>query len=146
MLGSPPAPDRSLFTTRMADLPTGVRLAYVRSGEGGYPLLLLHGYPETKRIWWRNIRPLAEVGFDVLAPDLRGYGESGFAPDGHYDPAAYSIDLHALLSSELGIERCVAVGGDIVRAGPGAVEGDGEDCPVVEGLPTVAVCVGLTST
>ena len=34
-------------------------LAYVREGVGGTPLLLLHGYPETKRIWWRNIAPLA---------------------------------------------------------------------------------------
>jgi pimeloyl-ACP methyl ester carboxylesterase len=41
----------------------------------GYPLLLLH--PETKRIWWRNIGPLAEAGYEVIAPDLRGYGGLG---------------------------------------------------------------------
>jgi len=33
-------------------------LAYVREGAGGYPLVLVHGYPETKRIYWRNIEPL----------------------------------------------------------------------------------------
>ena len=41
-----------------------------------FPLLLVHGYPETKRIWWRNIAPLAAAGFEVIAPDLRGYGDS----------------------------------------------------------------------
>ncbi|MBE1557532.1 pimeloyl-ACP methyl ester carboxylesterase [Nonomuraea africana] len=33
-------------------------------------------------IWSHNIEPLAEAGFDVVAPDLRGYGDSDFAPDG----------------------------------------------------------------
>ena len=41
-----------------APVAEGLQLAYVREGEGGYPLLLVHGYPETKRIWWRNIEPL----------------------------------------------------------------------------------------
>ena len=40
----------------------------------------------------------------------------------------------------------VVVVGDGVRAGPGEVELEVEDCPVVEEVPTVAVCVGLTST
>jgi hypothetical protein len=53
-----------------------------------------------------------------------------------------------LVGVAFGVGVDVAVGGDVVRAGPGAVEGEGEgeDCPVVEGLPTVAVCAGLTST
>ena len=51
-------------------------LAYLREGQGGYPLVLIHGYPETKRIWWRNIRPLAEAGYEVIVPDLRGHGSS----------------------------------------------------------------------
>ncbi len=41
----------------------GVDLAYVHEGAGGFPLVLLHGWPETKRIWWRNIEPLAAAGF-----------------------------------------------------------------------------------
>lgn len=45
--------------------------AFIHEGVGGYPLLLLHGYPETKRIWWRNISALAEAGYEVIAPDLR---------------------------------------------------------------------------
>ncbi len=40
------------------------------------PLLLIHGFPCTSRIWSHNLVPLAEAGFDVVAPDLRGYGDS----------------------------------------------------------------------
>ena len=91
----------------------GVDIAYVRAGEGGFPLLLLHGWPETKRIWWRNIAPLAAAGFEVIVPDLRGYGDSGLAPDGFYDPATHAMDMHALVCDVLGHERCVAAGGDV---------------------------------
>jgi pimeloyl-ACP methyl ester carboxylesterase len=105
--------DPTRYATHHADLPTGVRLAYVREGTGGYPLILLHGYPETKRIWWRNIGPLAEAGFEVIVPDLRGYGDSGLATDGFYDPAAYSMDVHALVTGVLGHERCAVAGGDV---------------------------------
>ena len=79
----------------------------MRAGAGGFPLLLLHGWPETKRIWWRNIEPLAAAGFEVIVPDLRGFGDSGLAPDGFYDPAAHARDLHALVHDVLGHERCV---------------------------------------
>lgn len=91
----------------------GVELAFVRAGVGGYPLLLLHGWPETKRIWWRNIGPLAAAGFEVIVPDLRGFGDSGLAADGYYDIAAHSRDMRELLTGALGHERCAAVGGDL---------------------------------
>jgi pimeloyl-ACP methyl ester carboxylesterase len=93
-------------------LPETVELAYDRAGEGGFPLLLVHGWPETRRIWARNVQPLAEAGFDVIAPDLRGFGDSPLAPDGFYDLAAHANDLKALLD-RLGIERCACAGGDL---------------------------------
>ena len=65
--------DPLAFEVRRADV-RGVDLAYLREGEGGSPLILLHGWPETMRIWWRNIRPLADAGFEVIVPDLRGFG------------------------------------------------------------------------
>ena len=73
----------------------------------------MHGYPETKRIWWRNIMPLADAGFEVIAPDLRGHGESSLAPDGFYDIAAFSKDLYALVHDVLGHEHCFVAGGDV---------------------------------
>jgi pimeloyl-ACP methyl ester carboxylesterase len=88
-------------------------LAHDRAGTGGKPLLLVHGWPETRRIWKRNVGPLADAGFEVIAPDLRGFGDSPFAPDDRYDIAAFSHDLAALLH-ELGhTEGVVVCGGDM---------------------------------
>jgi len=106
-------PDPDLSPTEFADLDNGVRLAYVCEGVGGIPLLLVHGYPETKRIWWRNLMPLAEAGFEVIAPDLRGHGESSLARDGFYDIAAFSKDMYALVHDVLGHEHCFVAGGDV---------------------------------
>jgi pimeloyl-ACP methyl ester carboxylesterase len=90
----------------------GLELAFLRAGHGGFPLLLVHGWPETKRIWWRNVEPLAAAGFEVIVPDLRGFGDSGLAADGFYDVAAHAGDMRALLTA-LGHESCVACGGDL---------------------------------
>jgi pimeloyl-ACP methyl ester carboxylesterase len=114
----PPTPAGDAFTIhRSAVAPTpgrdGLRIAYVREGVGGYPLLLLHGYPETKRIWWRNIEALAAAGYEVIVPDLRGYGDSDLSAGDIYDIAAYSRDLYILVHDVLGHERCGVVGGDV---------------------------------
>src|SRR5689334_6066065 len=101
-----PAPlDPDAYNVRREPVRDGMQLAFVHEGAGGYPLLLIHGYPETKRIWWRNIGPLAGAGFEVVAPDLRGHGDSDLAPDGMYDIAAFSLDLHALMHAVLGHDR-----------------------------------------
>jgi pimeloyl-ACP methyl ester carboxylesterase len=105
-----PAPDA--FPVHRAEI-GGIGIAYVREGVGGYPLLLLHGYPETKRIWWRNIGPLAEAGFEVIVPDLRGFGDSDLARDDRYDVAAHARDAHALVHDVLGHARCATVSGDL---------------------------------
>ena len=90
----------------------GFRQVFVHDGLGGVPLLLVHGWPETRRIWWRVVAPLVAAGFEVVAPDLRGFGDSDVAPDGFGDVPSHSRDLHALCR-ELGHERIVAVGGDL---------------------------------
>jgi pimeloyl-ACP methyl ester carboxylesterase len=87
-------------------------LAFEHAGRGGTPLVLLHGWPETKRIWTRNVEPLAEAGFEVIAPDLRGFGDSPLAPDDRYDVAAHSADVAALIA-ELGHTRVVVCAGDL---------------------------------
>ena len=106
-------PRHESFTIHRAVVRDGLSLAWVREGVGGFPLLLLHGYPETKRIWWRNIRPLAEAGFEVIVPDLRGFGDSDLAPDGRYDLAAHSRDMHALVHDVLGHAECGVAAGDL---------------------------------
>ena len=105
--------DPTRFEIHRAEVRDGVELAFLREGVGGFPLLLVHGWPETMRIWWRNVEPLARAGFEVIVPDLRGFGASGLAPDGHYDLAAHARDLHGLVHDVLGHERCGAAGGDL---------------------------------
>ena len=58
---------------RYADLP-GLRAHYVRHGRG-MPIVLQHGWPEFWYTWRKNIPALAEH-FDVIAPDLRGFGDT----------------------------------------------------------------------
>jgi len=94
--------------------PRGFAQAYVHENTGGGgPLVLVHGWPETKRIWWRVIEPLARAGFEVIVPDLRGFGDSEVGPDGFHDVPSHARDLHALVHDHLGHERAVLVGGDL---------------------------------
>ena len=51
----PERPDPNAFTVKQSEIRNGVSLAYVHEGVGGTPIVLIHGYPETKRIWWRKI-------------------------------------------------------------------------------------------
>jgi pimeloyl-ACP methyl ester carboxylesterase len=105
--------DPARFKTRFAPVGDGVDLAYVREGAGGVTLLLLHGWPWSKRLWWRNIGPLAAAGFDVIVPDQRGTGESTVPknPLAYVSMAQSAIDCRNLLA-HLGIERAVLVGAD----------------------------------
>ena len=54
-----------------------VDLAFATFGpEGGFPVLLLHGFPLDRTMWARQAEALAAAGYRVLAPDLRGHGKS----------------------------------------------------------------------
>ena len=103
--------DPARFTVHHAD-PRGFRQAFVREGVGGVPLLCVHGWPETKRIFWKVIAPLAEAGFEVIVPDLRGFGDSEQGPDGYHDAVASALDLYALVHDVLGHHHVVVLGGD----------------------------------
>jgi pimeloyl-ACP methyl ester carboxylesterase len=104
--------DPGRFTVHHAD-PRGFAQAFVREGVGGVPLVCVHGWPETKRIFWRVIAPFAEAGFEVIVPDLRGFGDSEVGPDGYHDVASHALDLYALVHDVLGHERVVLLGGDL---------------------------------
>jgi pimeloyl-ACP methyl ester carboxylesterase len=90
----------------------GISLYVVDEGAGP-AVVLLHGFPDTADLWRHQIAALTGAGFRVIAPDLRGFGDSDLAEDGYYDVAAYSLDLHALVHDLLGHDRVVLVGGDL---------------------------------
>jgi pimeloyl-ACP methyl ester carboxylesterase len=89
----------------------GLRFHYAEAGSG--PLvLLLHGFPEFWYGWRRQIPALAEAGFRVVAPDLRGYNTS----DRPLEPAQYALpvlvdDVIALIAA-LGESSASVVGHD----------------------------------
>jgi pimeloyl-ACP methyl ester carboxylesterase len=89
----------------------GVRLHYVEAGEG--PLVvLLHGFPEFWYSWRRQIAPLAQAGYHVVAPDMRGYNLSD-KPVGWrlYDGDRLAHDIAGLIR-HFGAERAHLVGHD----------------------------------
>jgi pimeloyl-ACP methyl ester carboxylesterase len=100
------------WTSRRVRVNT-IELHVVEAGpEDGRPVILLHGFPEFWWAWRKQIQPLADAGFRVIVPDLRGYNMSD-APMGI---SAYQIDLLAAdvvdLASALGHERFDLVGHD----------------------------------
>ena len=87
----------------------GVKLHYVIGGKGE-PLLLVHGFGQNWYMWNRLLPELSKH-FTVIAPDLRGVGESG-RPAGGYDKKTMATDMHELMKS-LGYKSLNLAGHDI---------------------------------
>jgi pimeloyl-ACP methyl ester carboxylesterase len=88
-------------------LPNGCKLNYLDSGKG-IPLVLLHAFPLTSRMWEPQIEGLADQ-FRIIAPDLRGFGEtSGFS--GPPSVGQMADDVNLLLDA-MGITEPVVLGG-----------------------------------
>ncbi len=87
----------------------GVNLHYLVAGRGD-PVVLLHGFAETSHMWRPLIARLADR-HTVIAPDLRGFGQSAAPADG-YTKAAMARDIHALVKN-LKYDRIRLVGHDI---------------------------------
>ncbi|AUS77260.1 alpha/beta hydrolase [Actinoalloteichus sp. AHMU CJ021] len=89
----------------------GIDIALVDQGEGD-PVLLLHGFPDSSYLWRHQIPVLVDAGYRVIAPDLRGFGDS----DKPQEVEAYGMrtivnDVVAL-TQELGVPRAHVVGHD----------------------------------
>jgi pimeloyl-ACP methyl ester carboxylesterase len=90
-----------------------IRLAVHEAGDPeGAPIVLCHGFPELAFSWRHQIRPLADAGYHVMAPDQRGYGRSDI-PE-----AVEDYDIHHLCGDMVGlldakdVEQAVFVGHD----------------------------------
>ena len=86
-----------------------VRLHYVTAGEGP-AVVLLHGWPQTWYMW-REIIPGLAARYRVIAPDLRGLGDSS-RPAGGYDKKTLADDVWRLVLDVLGEQRLFVVGHD----------------------------------
>ena len=88
----------------------GVKIHYMKAGTGKTPLVLIHGFGETSHMW---LPMLEEFGkdFTVIAPDMRGLGDSS-KPEGGYDKKTMAVDIHELVKS-LGYKEINLVGHDI---------------------------------
>lgn len=88
-------------------LPNGVDMAYVEMGNpGGPPVVFLHGYTDTSRVWTILAPQLGR--FRLLIPDQRGHGASS-KPDCCYAPTDFAYDLK-LFMDELKVPRAAIVG------------------------------------
>ncbi|HET9839315.1 MAG TPA: alpha/beta hydrolase [Candidatus Angelobacter sp.] len=100
------------FQTR--DVKTSSATIHLVVGGSGPPVLLLHGYPQT-HIVWRKMAPQLARDFTVVAPDLRGYGDSSRPPDGEnhsgYSKRAMARDQVEVME-QLGFRRFAVIGHD----------------------------------
>ncbi|MCU0268391.1 MAG: alpha/beta hydrolase [Acidimicrobiales bacterium] len=98
-----------MVTQRVVDV-GAVRLVIDEAGRGGDPLLLVHGFTGARSDFDWCLEPLADLGWHVVAPDLRGHGESD-KPDREdaYTFETFTADLTALVDA-LGWDRFVLLG------------------------------------
>ncbi|CAN5633395.1 alpha/beta hydrolase [soil metagenome] len=103
-----PASPPANFKHQTANV-NGINIHYVIGGEGE-PLVLLHGFGQNWYMWNRLLPELSKH-FTVIAPDLRGVGESD-KPDSGYDKKTMAVDIHELVK-KLGYNSIILAGHDI---------------------------------
>ena len=102
----PPTP-AGIASNRMTV--NGVRIHYLKAGSGP-AIVLLHGWAETSSMWLDIIPKLAQT-YTVIAPDMRGYGNSSHVMD-NFDQRDVGADVQALLAG-LGIKQYTVIGHDL---------------------------------
>ena len=87
--------------------PDGARIYYQVQGEGE-PMMLIHGYPLNSGLFRDNVGALVQAGYQVVTPDLRGFGQSE-APNGIASVETYAADMLAVMD-ELSIDQATVLG------------------------------------
>jgi pimeloyl-ACP methyl ester carboxylesterase len=94
--------------TRIFHNRQGMRLLADEQGPEDGPLVLfLHGGGQTRQSWGKAVAVLGDAGFHAITLDLRGHGESDWAPDGRYDLQAMREDLLDVLATLDGLPALV---------------------------------------
>lgn len=95
---TPPQASGGEWESRRFPVAQAVALAADLVGpSGGVPVLLLHGGGQTRGAWRESAARLAALGQRVIVPDLRGHGDSDWAPDGNYTLDRQVQDILALI-------------------------------------------------
>ena len=91
----------------------GIELNIAEQGDPNAPLIvMLHGFPESWFSWRHQFAPLAAAGYHVVAPDMRGYGDSDKPADiGAYNQIEVVNDIKGLVAA-LGYETAIVLGHD----------------------------------
>ncbi len=124
-------------TPQFAEI-NGTRIAYSVTGSG-FPLLMLHGFPRTRRTW-ESVTPALAQRFTVVAPDRRGYGDSGrgSAPEA-YENGSLAADCIAL-ADHLSWQGFMVVGHDkgapVARRLAADLLGRVRGTMLIDGVPT----------
>ena len=127
-------------TPQFAEI-NGTRIAYDVTGSG-FPLLMQHGFPRTRRTW-ESVTPALAERFTVVAPDRRGYGDSdrGSAPEA-YENGNLAADCIAL-ADHLGWREFMVVGHDkgapVARRLAADLSGRVRGTMLIDGVPAGAV-------
>ena len=135
LVGARAEPQEPTDTTRF--FPAGFKAMRVQTsgatinlvtGGGGPPLLLLHGAPFT-HVAWRLVVPELAKRYTIVAPDLRGYGDSSKPPDGenhtNYSKRAMALDQVEVMK-HFGFNSFPVVGHDRTRRTPDGLGSSGE--------------------
>ncbi|QDK34927.1 alpha/beta fold hydrolase [Sphingomonas sp. IC081] len=111
-MASPPTADAKAAIQDGKIEINGVQYHYLIAHGRGEPIVLLHGWGETSYMWRYVMPALIARGHTVIAPDIRGLGDTGRPADG-YEKANVARDVHALVAA-LGLgARVTMVGHDI---------------------------------
>ncbi|MDX6432328.1 MAG: haloacetate dehalogenase, partial [Streptosporangiaceae bacterium] len=89
----------------------GITIHYLTAGDRSNPaVVLLHGFTQTSHMWTKDVIPALAQSYFVIAPDLRGSGDSAKPADG-YDKRTMASDVYEVVQG-LGIAEILLVGHD----------------------------------
>jgi pimeloyl-ACP methyl ester carboxylesterase len=110
-LNGPPTVDpTTLADSNGAFVQAGdTRMYYQKAGTGEVPIVLVHGFGASSVSWRENLNPIADAGFTVYAPDMRGFGLSDKGWDKSMSQDAQADRLKAFMDAQ-GIDRAVLAG------------------------------------
>jgi len=93
---------------------------FVEGPEDGAPVLFMHGWPDSHRLWRNQVKALSDAGFRTIAPDLRGFGDS----DKPTEIEAYKV-AHTVVDMVAVLDACGVEKANVVCHDWGAVAGWG---------------------